>query len=147
MRILAADPGETTGYVLARWSPAHSRVDIVEAGQGDFDTFVDNANRYFHSFGGAGLTVVAERFTITAQTLKKTRQTTAIEVIGALRWLCHAYNSVPVSLQSPSDAKNLVIDRRLKELGWWVPGQDHCRDALRHLGLFLTRNGWDGLPT
>jgi len=46
---------------------------------------------------------------------------------------------IGISIQSPSDAKSAVTDERLKALGLYVRGQQHARDALRHLALFLRR--------
>jgi hypothetical protein len=45
----------------------------------------------------------------------------------------------PVFMQSPSDAKNVVTDARLKEWGVYEPGREHGRDAQRHAILFLRR--------
>jgi hypothetical protein len=40
---------------------------------------------------------------------------------------------------SPSSAKSIVTDERLREWGLWVPGSPHVRDAMRHL-LVLMRS-------
>lgn len=44
-----------------------------------------------------------------------------------------------ITLQSPSDAKSVVTDDRLRALGLWQVGQVHARDACRHLALFLRK--------
>lgn len=44
---------------------------------------------------------------------------------------------VDVHLQSASDMKRTVTEERLKRWGFWVPGQRHARDALRHLLLYM----------
>jgi len=44
-----------------------------------------------------------------------------------------------LTLQSSSDAKSVVTDERLKQLGLWQAGQQHARDACRHLALFLRK--------
>jgi hypothetical protein len=41
--------------------------------------------------------------------------------------------------QQPSDAKSTVTDDRLKRWGMWTVGQQHARDATRHLILFLRK--------
>lgn len=46
---------------------------------------------------------------------------------------------IGVTIQSPSDAKSVVTDERLKQLGLWQTGQVHARDACRHLALFLRK--------
>ena len=39
--------------------------------------------------------------------------------------------------QSPSDAKSIVTDLRLKQWGLWHPGSPHIRDAWRHMAKYL----------
>ena len=41
------------------------------------------------------------------------------------------------TLQSASNAKSTVTDDRLKRWDLWVPGQQHARDAIRHMILLL----------
>jgi hypothetical protein len=85
--------------------------------------------------------LVIERFTITGATTKKTRggPNTAIEIIGAVRWLAHDRGSVPVTEQAPSDAMGFATNDRLKLLRWYTTN-DHARDATRHLVLYLVNN-------
>lgn len=55
----------------------------------------------------------------------------------------------PVISQTPSDAKNVVTDGRLREWNFWTKGPDHPRDATRHALLFLRKlrqAGWGSLP-
>lgn len=42
-------------------------------------------------------------------------------------------NDVPLVFQTPSQAKIVVTKDRLRANGGWVRGQEHARDALRHL--------------
>jgi len=44
-----------------------------------------------------------------------------------------------VVLQSPSD-KSVIRDDQLKRWGLWSVGQQHARDATRHLVLWLRKN-------
>lgn len=44
---------------------------------------------------------------------------------------------VRTCLQQPSAAKSVVKDERLKKWGMWIQGQQHARDACRHLALRL----------
>ena len=83
--------------------------------------------------------LIVESYTITARTLKLTRQPWSLEQIGALRWLAHQYR-VPFILQSPAGAKGFATDEKLKAVGWW-PSSDHARDAARHLMLNLVAEG------
>jgi hypothetical protein len=65
-------------------------------------------------------------------------QKDALHIIGGLEAMIltgtvdsHLY------LQSPGQAKAFSTDEKLRKLGWWVKGQDHARDALRHLLVWL----------
>lgn len=134
-KVLAVDPGKTTGWALAEFDTQATPV----SGQDDAMPFLELAEAWAER-NGPGLTLVVEKFTITAATLKKTRETDALDVIGALRWFSHRYNC-PMVLQTPAEAKSFATDGRLRAVGLWVPGQDHARDACRHLLLHAVRNG------
>jgi hypothetical protein len=41
--------------------------------------------------------------------------------------------------QEPSLAKRTLTDDMMRELGFWVPGKDHKRDAIKHCYTFLQR--------
>lgn len=41
--------------------------------------------------------------------------------------------------QSPADAMSVCSDGRMKAWGWWIKGQPHATDALRHLVLWLRK--------
>lgn len=45
--------------------------------------------------------------------------------------------------QSPSDAKRVITDKRLRMWGLWHPGQPHRNDAMRHLLLWLRKEAND----
>lgn len=55
-----------------------------------------------------------------------------VEVIGLIKLYCEMY-SVPIFVQSASQAKNFITDDKIKKMGLWVKGQVHGMDALRHL--------------
>lgn len=44
-------------------------------------------------------------------------------------------HGVHLKLQQASNAKGVITDPRLKQLGMWIPGKEHARDALRHAVL------------
>lgn len=41
--------------------------------------------------------------------------------------------------QMASEAKGIIIDRRLRDWGLWLPGMKHSRDAMRHLLVYLRK--------
>lgn len=136
MRVLAIDPGGTSGFALYQTVPAkhfeswavEGQMPAVERARMEMSKRVD--------------ILVVEEFKITAATGRKTRggSNTAIEIIGALRWIAHARN-IPFVIQTPSDALSFMTDAKLKRLGLYTPGPDHARDATRHLVLYLVREG------
>lgn len=146
MRVLAVDPGGTTGW--AYWADGS-----VAAGQDEFEAFTDvvdgwcACNSRESTRRTAPDVIVAERFTINQQTIRHSQQTTALEVIGFLRYVAHR-EGVPFVLQTPADAKRFAQvgsskDARLDKLGWTKKPKvqwDHANDALRHLCLYLVKN-------
>ena len=42
-------------------------------------------------------------------------------------------------LQQPSLAMTTVTDDRLRDMGLWIPGKEHARDATKHVVTFLKR--------
>lgn len=138
-QVWAIDPGGTTGW--ACWSPDGG---LLNVGQSEFDQFVTMTHVGWQA-GMPGI-VVCERYTVTAETLRKSRQTTALEVIGWLRGLCVVGKSEFI-LQQPGDAKRFATDARLNFAGWRQRTKlDHANDALRHLLLFLVKTGRMEVP-
>ena len=131
MRVLAVDPGVTTG--LAHYdgtepprAEQHPALDALIVAALIVRDGVD--------------LVASEAFVISAGTLRKSRDgQTSIEVIGALRWLCHEHG-VRFELQPAAEALKLVTNDKLRALGWWCQG-DHARDASRHLAYAMARHG------
>lgn len=82
--------------------------------------------------------VSIERFTISARTLKLTRQPDALYLIGATMLVCHEEN-VPLELESPGNAKSAFPNEMLRLHGVWHRSR-HVRDALRHTLLAMRRH-------
>jgi hypothetical protein len=129
MIILAADPGNMTGWSSISLDD-HWNADRVNAGQLDADVFCD---WLFDVLSDVDL-LIYETFTITSQTTRKSPQPVPIEVIGVMKFLARR-RKVQIEGQSPGSAKQFVTDAQLRKLGLWKPGQDHARDAIRHLVL------------
>jgi len=128
--VLSVDPGVMTGW--ATWSDR-----LLVVGQAEFDPFV----RYVVTLAEEDQlhVIVCERYTITGETLKKSRQSASLEVIGFLKSVGVVYD-IPVILQTPADAKRFATDAKLTAAGWKLPStQDHANDALRHLMLYLVK--------
>lgn len=129
MIIIAADPGNMTGWASINigdeWNP-----NAVNAGQLSSDEFCD----WLATIGNQADLIVYETFTITSQTTRKSPQPIPMEVIGVMKFLARRSNT-RIESQSPGSAKQFVTDAQLRKLGLWKPGQDHARDAIRHLVL------------
>ncbi len=131
MNILTVDPGLATGIAMWVDTPKDSsfQSEIVESG-----AIYDKLNRLIPVFD----VVAFETFTITAKTVKMTRQNDALELIGVVKFLCWMHDK-PWAPQSPGDAKAFVSNAWLRKLGWYHPGAGHDNDAARHLFLFMSR--------
>lgn len=139
MRILAVDPGGTTGIALkdfccepfneapGTWMPVgfQRTASLLEQ-----KILYDECDL-----------VVCERFTIGPSTRgKSTRGSNeAIELIGLTRYFC-SKQDVPFEEQAPADAMSFVPDSRLRMIGWYKTGEDHQRDAMRHCLLAGVRH-------
>lgn len=59
-----------------------------------------------------------------------------------LGYVCRSELSVDeVCYQGAGDAKRVVSDDRLRDMGLWVAGSTHIRDALRHAVLWCRKQG------
>ena len=82
--------------------------------------------------------VVAERFVFTSA--KHTSQTSALEIIGALRYLSRI-NVATFELQSRSVKSRVPNSMLIHRVGWWlVNSKGDGNDATRHLLVALARH-------
>jgi len=128
---MAVDPGLTVGaaYLRRDWAHDSWQVGVAEA--------IVTMKYVIRSMKPD--LVVVERFQITPDTVKKTRQYDALEVIGALRYECLEHD-VPFELQVKNAAFKLGNTQRLCALGWYRPGKEHANVASGHLALALVRH-------
>lgn len=147
MRILAVDPGGTTGIAHAVFSeygklPHEIKTEMPVGFVAACMRLEDLMDNEPYSWDQPLFDlVVAEKFTITAATAKKstTGSKTDIELCGVVKYLAGRYDIVHEE-QSPSEAMNFIDDKKLKRLGYWTPGPDHARDATRHLLLAAVKH-------
>jgi hypothetical protein len=137
MRVLAVDPGGTTGFCYAKVE-GEALVDW-EAWHEPWES-AGNAMNWWLSGAGTQAAVdvlVMEDFYITAHTSKKSQDgKVSIELIGVGRYLASAYRK-DFKLQAPSAAKTFCDDKKLRAMDMWTKGLDHPRDATRHLVLYV----------
>jgi hypothetical protein len=122
MRIVALDPGGTTGVVA--YEPGKDLRTEHLASAIEVWAYL---NKLYPT------RVVFERF---AYQRRDKVDLTPVEVIGVIKLWCDI-NDVPYTIQTPSQAKNLWTDGKLKQLGLWEPGKNHAMDAVRHLMYYL----------
>lgn len=140
--MLAVDPGKETGLSCFEIEPGGEPV-LIWSAEVDEETFIIPIRKELAEH--PHLEVACERFTINAETAKKSQAPFSLETIGnlkqAVRDVGRAAESI--KLQSPADAKKLFPNPALKQLGYWhVGGKGHAMDAIRHGLLYLVNTGW-----
>ena len=141
-RILAIDPGLLTGMCAFTYTPGEEPVlewsrELTEA------EFAVPVRWELENF--PHVEVVSERFTITAQTAKKSQSPYSLELIGVTKQCLRdvGRDASDLKLQNPSDAMSLFPNKALKKLEYWhVGGQGHALDSIRHGLLYLAKTGW-----
>lgn len=139
MRILAVDPGKTTGWAFLNtnaydYHKSPAIVILPQVGEYEWYEFLERYEDWLYS-GKIDVTV-SESFIISRETLKKTRQNYSLEAIGVMRYMSQRKGREFV-LQAPSVAKSFATKEKLDKLGWWPKGQDHAQDASRHLLTYV----------
>lgn len=137
--VVGVDPGGTTG--LALWSPDQGLTLREIKGADEAVWWLADCARTLHP-----TTFVVEKYIITPATAKLSQQHDPLEIIGALKYLARKYDHKLV-FQSPSEAKAFSTNDKLKRIEWYKPGQDHARDASRHVLLYLSKVGIIDLHT
>ena len=126
--VIGVDPGGTTGWVIydtfRQEVIEHLEiVDWFEVGQ-KLETELDAPS--------GTVTVVIERFTVTATTHKKTVQEEPKDLNGIAKYLTRKYDQ-KLYIQSASEAKTFGTNEKLKKAGMWFKGgEGHANDASRH---------------
>lgn len=161
--IVAIDPGVTTGVVW--WGHSLRRLVDGTSRRDDWDqrtcgwhevTGADDNTIVVNLMGGlAGIqkknpidVIIIEDFIPHIKSFTQNRDWLSPARIGAiLKWEIRRWNmnlgksnQIKVVMQTPSD-KAVVNDVRLKNLGVWISGMKHSRDAMRHLVLYALRHG------
>jgi hypothetical protein len=137
VRIVAVDPGGATG--LARYDSETDALEALQLPPLEACAWVEQSlstGTWDACPPGAGADlVVAEFFTISGGTLKKSRGGSydALHTFGAVKYLAWRAG-VEFASQRPAEAMGLVSDGVLRAMGMYVTG-DHARDAVRHVVL------------
>lgn len=149
--IFAIDPGGTTGwakclvvdgdYQTVAWGQVASLGPGVASVQHGEQAAVKELHRLIVLHGSPTVRthVVVEDFVVRQGTMDRNllspvRLTAALfDRLHSSQWEFYFH------LQSPSDAKSTITDDVLKKNDAWAVGQQHARDALRHMFTALRR--------
>lgn len=128
--IIGVDPGKTTG--LAWYSDG-------KFNSGDYSSLnaCDVIHNLLNNYHRSKI-IAVERYNITRQTIRFTRQYDALEIIGTCRWFSHRF-AAEFILQDASAAQYSGNVLLLKQLQWWVSGKDHCNKAASQVVLACQR--------
>ena len=144
--ILAVDPGKATGMALFRYGSGLEPKLIwsIEVQQEEYAAPIRAALDAAKTMGKE-IDVVCERFTINAQTVRNSQAPYSLEQIGILKQclMDAGRKADDIIFQSPSDAKAMFDNPKLKKLEYWFKGgEGHALDAIRHALLQCVKLGW-----
>lgn len=128
-RLLALDPGETTGWALFASAKLTQHGEIAGSNLEVMIQVADLIRRFMPR------AVVCEGYRI--YSWKKDQHTWSDlftpRLIGVIEYVC-ASNSptVPLYFQMAGTAKGFCTDDKLKQWHYYKAGQKHARDAIRH---------------
>lgn len=148
MRVLAVDPGETTGWALWTDDESDAGEDDLVLGNGWVTWGEEGPARGSHEENevAKGLIValvdedviVVEDFILRPTGNARRSGLSPVRITARLEALAFSFDlDLTWVYQQASAAKGVVTDERLKGLGLWVRGAPHARDAIRHLVLYL----------
>jgi len=143
---VALDPGGTTGWcvlgvhpdAIGSGDPGIKILDNIEfwvAGQfagpewDQCDEIIELLNAW------PSARIVSEMFVL--RSAVKSGDVTVLDRMNAV--VGHAIRPRYMVLQQPSLAMSTITDERQKDMGLWIPGQEHARDATKHALTFLKR--------
>lgn len=144
--ILAVDPGKATGMSLFSYSNGQEPelVWSLEVQQEEYAAPI-RAALDAAKMMQVEIDIVCERFTINAQTVRNSQAPFSLEQIGILKQCLIDVGrpTTDIYFQSPSDAKGMFDNPKLKKLEYWhVGGEGHALDSIRHGLLHIIRLGW-----
>jgi len=133
-KILAFDPGETTGTVLLNVENP-KQVSLTHAEQLDTSRLSAKTFSILHKC----IEVADPEFIVIEDyrvfSWKRDQHVWSAlhtpKLIGMLISLACLYH-IPYGFQTPQVAKGFCTDKRLRDWGFYIPGHRHANDAIRH---------------
>jgi hypothetical protein len=139
-RILALDPGETTGYCCFDHDAINETIDMVECDQ--IPTWPErecatNLRILLDHVKPSEVIWESYRIYDWKSDDHKWSPVNTTQVIGCIWTHCHLRDLRTLTAQSAQNAKGFWTDDRLIEFGLYIKGLRHGRDAMRHALHFL----------
>lgn len=138
-RLLALDPGETTGWSI--WDVSEHDVYLTETGQAETWPIEQSVRGISELIGRVShpripVLLVHEAYNIYAHKLQQHTHSNVptLRVIGVIETLC-VQQRIPLLSQTAQVAKAWATDSNLKTWGVYQVGMRHARDSIRH-GLY-----------
>lgn len=129
--IVAVDPGGATGIAMLQSSGFFETATVLGGAEGTWSWLTG-------LFASSTLdAVVIENFVPRGGALSI--QLDALHIIGAVKYLCWTH-SIPLVIQTPTQAKSFASNDHLKAVGWYAVGADHERDAARHMLVYMAKS-------
>lgn len=129
-RILAIDPGGTTGVAQIEYSPIDPpRLSYIEQVESGLKGFLD----WYRGRAGSWDQIVCEDFVLRPSV--KFPDLSPVYIIGAIE-ASEYWNPIKPIYQSPSQ-KPLCNDNILKKMNFYTAGKPHANDAARHGIIYL----------
>ncbi len=143
-RLLALDPGETTGWSIWDSHDNGTHYELESSGQLEtWDKVNHTINPCVHNFNNMLMQwqpdyVVMERYAVYEWKAESHAwsDVPTLRIIGCMETFL-ILRQVPYHMQTAQAAKNFVTDDKLKEWGLWKKGERHARDSYRHALFFL----------
>ena len=141
LHVIGIDPGVTTGLAHVFFHEFGDAI-LVDSAEKDFGDSIAWLRAALRRTNGVERAIVVEKFIITARTASINAPGDSLEMIGAARLLARDVD-LPLHRQAPSEAKSLVSNEMLRQIGLWERGTGgHSIDAMRHATLYAVRHGW-----
>lgn len=146
--VAGLDPGNSTGLHVLRLIPEYQTAVTVLRYQGPPAEALHRLESLVREVAlwNEDVLVAGERYTVTAETGKRSAQPTPLKVLGQAEALTYSYTNVEFILQTPADAKKLMSNERLRDVGFYThpsdvnrPDANDVNDAARHALLALAR--------
>lgn len=131
---LCFDPGHTTGWALFEGFRLHDSGELVTE---PIEIAVESIRDLFNNCAPDIVVIEDYRVYRWRQKHHVGSEMLTTRVIGVIETFCVTEYIPDVYKQPASVAKKFCTDKKLREWGFYKPGQKHTRDAIRHGCYFL----------